>query len=572
VSGMIPTGWYPTAVAMRGRRIFVVNGKSNTGPVPRNCRVNLGIDDAHDNACRAANQYVWQSEKAGFLTVPFPTPAQLDGLTRQVAVNNRVHAQTPASDTAELAFLKSHIRHVIYVVKENRTYDQVLGDLEVGDGDPRLTVFPRAMTPNQHALARQFVDLDAFFDSGESSNTGWNWTVGGRTNDFTEREAPVNYANRGLQFDQEGDNRNLNVGLPSSAERLKVNPLGPKDPDMLPGDHDVAAPDAPDGDREQGYIWDQALKAGLKVRNWGFYGDLVLYDAKAGAQRTPREREPWKTGLSVFVSDKKSLMAISDPYFRGFDQGFPDYWRFKEWEREFDGFVAAGAAPDLMLVRLPHDHTGDFAEGIDGVNTVETELADNDYAVGLLVQKVAHSPFAKDTLIFVIEDDAQDGPDHVDAHRSIAFIAGPYVKQGAVVSQRYQTVNLLRTIEVVLGLPPMGLTDAQAEPMAGVFDTSRVDWTFEAIVPAVLRSTALPLPAATRAEASCARPTRSASYWAAAMQGQDFSVEDRLDTAAFNLALWRGLKGEAAYPAGRDGRDLRDHRERLLATTAGICD
>ena len=119
----------------------------------------------------------------------------------------------------------------------------------------------------------------------------------------------------------------------------------------------------------------------------------------------PREREPWKSGLKVFVPAKKSLMAISDPYFRGFDQGFPDYWRFKEWEREFDGFVAAGAAPDLMLVRLPHDHTGDFAEGIDGVNTVETELADNDYAVGLVVEKVAHSPFAKDTLIFVVEDD-----------------------------------------------------------------------------------------------------------------------------------------------------------------------
>ncbi len=571
VSGMIPTGWYPTAVAVRGRQIFVVNGKSNTGPVPRNCRVNLGIDAAHDNACRAANQYVWQAEKAGFLTVPFPTPAQLDSLTRQVAVNNRVHAQTPANDAAKLAFVKSHIRHVIYVVKENRTYDQVLGDLEVGDGDPRLTVFPRAMTPNQHALARQFVDLDAFFDSGESSNTGWNWTVGARTNDFTEREAPVNYADRGLQYDQEGDNRNLNVGLASSAERLKVNPLGPKDPDMLPGDHDVAATDAPGG-REQGYIWDQALKAGLKVRNWGFYGDLVLYDAKAGAKRTPREREPWKTGLKVFVPAKKSLMAISDPYFRGFDQGFPDCWRFKEWEREFDGFVAAGAAPDLMLVRLAHDHTGDFAEGIDGVNTVEAELADNDYAVGLLVQKVAHSPFSKDTLIFVIEDDAQDGPDHVDAHRSIAFIAGPYVKQGAVVSHRYQTVNLVRTMEVVLGLPPMGLTDAQAEPMAEVFDTSREDWTFEAIVPAVLRSTALPLPAATRAEATCARPSRSASYWAAAMQGQDFSGEDRLDTAAFNLALWRGLKGQVAYPNARDGRDLRDHRERLLAAAADSCD
>jgi hypothetical protein len=487
-------------------------------------------------------------------------------------MNNRVLARPTAADEATFAFLRQHIRHVIYVVKENRTYDQVLGDLEVGNGDPRLTVFPKAMTPNQHALARRFVDLDAFYDSGESSNTGWNWTVAGRTNDFTEREAPVNYGDRGLQFDQEGDNRNLNVGFASSAERLKANPLGPKDPDMLPGAHDVAAPDAPDGDREAGYIWDQALKAGLKVRNWGFYGDLVLYDAKAGPARTPREREPWKRGLTVFMPDKASLMAISDPYFRGFDQGFPDYWRFKEWEREFDGFVASGSAPNLMMVRLPHDHTGDFAEGIDGVNSVETELADNDYAVGLLVQKVAHSPFAKDTLIFVIEDDAQDGPDHMDAHRSIAFVAGPYVKQGAVVSHRYQTVNLVKTMEDILGLQPMGLTDAQAEPMTAVFDLSRSEWTFDAIVPAVLRSTTLPLPPVATTEAPCAERHRSAGYWAAAMAGQDFSSEDHLDTPAFNLALWRGLKGDAPYPTRRDGRVLRDHRDRLLAARASACD
>ena len=159
-------------------------------------------------------------------------------------------------------------------------------------------------------------------------------------------------------------------------------------------------------------------------------------------------------------------MPVTDPYFCGFNQALPDYWRFKEWEREFDGFVAKGDAPNLMLVRLAHDHTGSFQQGLDGVNTVEAELADNDYAVGLLVEKIAKSPFAKDTLIFVVEDDAQDGPDHVDAHRSIAFVAGPYVKHGAVVSRRYTTVNMVRTIEAVLGLAPMGLNDALAAPMA----------------------------------------------------------------------------------------------------------
>ncbi len=573
VVGLIPTGWYPTGVAVRpdGGQIYVVNGKSNTGPVPGGCRDSL-VSDAHaDDPCKARNQYVWQLEKAGFLTLAPPTAETLPALTRQVAINNHVTDEVAPADVAKMAFLKAHIRHVIYIVKENRTYDQVLGDLEVGDGDPKLAIFGRRLTPNLHALARNFVDLDRFFDSGESSNTGWNWTTAGRTNDWTEREAPVNYADRGLQYDQEGANRNVNVRFASSAERVKHNPLGPTDANVLAGARDVGAPDGPAGDAEHGYIWDRALTAGLTVRNWGFYGDLSLYFPAAGAARTPLEREPWKTGLSVFTTTKASLASLTDPYFRGFDQSFPDFWRYREWEREFDGFVATGSAPNLMMVRLAHDHTGDFGKGIDGVNTVETELADNDYAVGMLVEKVAHSPFAKDTLIFVIEDDAQDGPDHIDAHRSVLFVAGPYVKHGAVVSHRYATVNVLNTIEALLGTGPMGLNDALAEPMAEIFDTAQADWTFTATVPAVLRKTALPLPPVTTAEAGCPIRSRSGAYWAAAMAGQDFSREDHLDTARFNLALWKGLKGAAPYPEGRDGRDLRADRGRLLAAAAA-CD
>ncbi len=558
VVGMIPTGWYPTAVTVSrdGREIFIVNGKSIPGPNRGGCRATLSIKGSDSIPCKSANQYVWQLEKAGFLTLPTPSATTLGALTRQVAVNNRVFAAPSADDARTMAFLRGHIHHVIYIVKENRTYDQVLGDLEVGNGDPKLAIFCRAITPNLHALARRFVDLDAFFDSGESSNTGWNWSTAARTTDFTEREAPVNYAGRGLQYDQEGDNRNINVAFATSAERRSVNPLGPDDPDMLPGVRDVAAPDGPDGAAGLGYIWDSAMRAGLSVRNWGFYGDLALYERDAGSARTPKLREPWLTKTAVFTPAKASLMSVTDPYFRGFDQGFPDYWRFKEWEREYDGFARAGAAPNLMLVRLAHDHTGDFADGIDGINTVEAELADNDYAVGRLIEKVAHGPFAKDTLIFVVEDDAQDGPDHVDAHRSIAFVAGPYVKQGAVVSHRYTTVDMVRTIETVLGLLPMGLNDALAEPMAAVFNTSQADWTYDAIVPGVLRQTALPLPPPGETRTSCAVPTRSSAYWAAAMKGQNFSSEDRLDTARFNLALWRGMKGYEPYPVARDGRNL----------------
>jgi YVTN family beta-propeller protein len=573
VAGLIPTGWYPTGVAVRpdGRRLFVINGKSEPGPDPGNCRVNTGIDPHHDDACRARNQYVWQLEKAGFLTLPPPSPTALAALTRRVAVNNRYAARSHAGEGEEtMAFLRRHIRHVIYVVKENRTYDQVLGDLEVGDGDPKLAIFGRAMTPNQHALARQFVDLDAFFDSGESSNTGWDWTTAARTNDFTEREAPVNYADRGLQYDQEGANRNINVGYATSAERQKANPLSPADPNVLAGVRDVAAPDGPGGEEGRGYIWDAALRAGLSLRNYGFFGDLTRYQTATGPYQIQLEREPAKTGHQVFYVDKPALMPVTDPYYWGFHMALPDFWRFKEWAREFESFAKQGKAPDLMLVRLPHDHTGGFKEGLDGINSVETELADNDYALGLLVEAVAKSPFARDTLIFVIEDDAQDGPDHVDAHRSTAFIAGPYVKHGAVVSRRYTTVNMLRTIEDVLGMGPMGLNDALAAPMADVFDTAETAWSFTAKVPSVLRTTQLPLPPATPAEAACpAAQPRSASYWAAAMQGQDFSQEDRLDTPRFNRALWRGLKPTAPYPVRRDGRDLRRDRGALLAS-AGV--
>jgi DNA-binding beta-propeller fold protein YncE len=573
VVGLIPTGWYPTALALQrdGRQLYVVNGKSNTGPVPGACRANLGIDPHHDDLCRGTNSYVWQREKAGFLTLRPPTSTALTRLTRQVAANNRYAPRSHAGEGEEtMAFLRAHIRHVIYIVKENRTYDQVLGDLEVGNGDPKLTVFGRAMTPNLHAMARQFVDLDAFFDSGESSNTGWDWTTAARTNDFTEREAPVNYANRGLQYDQEGANRQINVGYATSAERQQANPLSPADPNVLPGARDVAAPDGPHGVEGKGYIWDSALRSGLSIRNYGFFGDLTRYQAATGRYQIPLEHEPFRSGHRVFYVSKAALMPVTDNYFYGFNQAFPDYWRFKEWEREFAGFVAKGQLPSLMMVRLAHDHTGSFKEGVDGINSVETELADNDYAVGLLVEKVSKSPFAKDTLIFVIEDDAQDGPDHVDAHRSTAYVVGPYVRRQAVVSKRYTTVNMLRTIEAVLGLQPMGLNDALAAPMAEVFDPAQVDWNFTAQVPAVLRTTRLPLPPQAAAEAACPiHPPRSADYWAAAMAGQDFSDEDRLDTPRYNHALWRGLRGDTPYPSRRDGKDLRSNRAALLAA-AGV--
>jgi len=545
VLGLIPTGWYPTAAAVSqdGRRLYVVNGKSLPGPNPGGCRANTAIAHGFNDACRANNQYVWQLEKAGMLSLPVPDAPALAKLTGQVNANNEEDPSVSAQRRKTLAFLQGHIHHVIYIVKENRTYDQVLGDLGRGDGDPRLTLFPETIAPNHHRLARAFVDLDAFRDSGESSNTGWNWSTAGRTNDWTEREAPVNYAARGLQYDQEGTNRNINVALPTAAARHAARAKTPDDPNLLPGQADVAAPDGDEDDDEDGghgYLWDAAIRAHVSLRNWGFYGDLARYEA-GEPDRIPLEREPWKKKIRVFYPSKAALAKISDPYFRSFDQAFPDYWRFQEWKREFERFAARKSAPSLMMVRLCHDHFGDFKEAIDGVDTVETEMADDDYAVGLLIDTVSKSPFAADTLVFIVEDDAQDGADHVDAHRSMALIAGPYVRQDAVISTPYTTVDLLHTLESILKLKPDNLNLARARFMSDVFDPSITHWTYDAVVPAALRATRLPLPPATTAV--ILPPMRSSDYWEKAMAGQDFRGEDRLDTVRFNAALWEGLKG-----------------------------
>jgi hypothetical protein len=202
------------------------------------------------------------------------------------------------------------------------------------------------------------------------------------------------------------------------------------------------------------------------------------------------------------------------------------------------------------------------------VNTVETEIADNDYAVGLLVEKMAHSKYAKDTLIFIIEDDAQNGPDHVDAHRSLALIAGPYVKQHAVISKRFNTVTLLRTMEEVLGIKPLGLNDALQPPMAEVFSMEQSAWSYKARVPSVLRTTKLPLPAPTKQDKggeSDKVPTHDAAYWSAKTSGFDFSAEDKLDADRFNLVLWNGLKGpDEPYPSERSGLDMGKDRAAML--------
>ena len=303
VRGLIPTGWYPNAVAASadGKSLYVANAKSMPGPNPGDCRGDVKAPAVPD-CSRKPGSYILELEKGGLLELPVPGPLELDALTHRVSENNHFDRVRTAAPDAVIAAVRSHIQHVIYIVKENRTYDQVLGDLEVGDGDPTLAEFPEVLAPNHHALARRFVTLDNFLDSGEVSGVGWNWSVAARTTDYTEKTVPPNYASRGFSYDWEGANRGINVGIGTLPERIKADPLlGPNpDPDLLPGAVDVAAPDSDAGDAGSGYIWDEALRAGLTVRNYGFFCDPARYEnPKANPGFLPISKAPFAEGKTT---------------------------------------------------------------------------------------------------------------------------------------------------------------------------------------------------------------------------------------------------------------------------------
>ena len=498
IVGLIPTGWYPNSVSIdaTGKWMYVANAKSPTGPNPDWCY--SGGPASFQPNCFPANQYNPGRTKAGLQYFPIPGADQLQQLTAQVAENDRFSSTETSSEAQTMAAVRQGIKHVIYILKENRTYDQVLGDLTdkngnpMGDQDPSLVQWGQAITPNLHNLARGFVALDHFYASSEVSADGWLWSTAAQSPDVVEHEFPVAYAMRGLSLDTEGANRSVNVALPTLAERIAADPLMPNDPDILPGQTDVAAPDGPNNEINTGYLWNGALRAGLTVRNYGFLVDQACYNEPPCL--IPEIHDPASSRTVVATPTNAALAPFTDPYFRGFDNNFPDYYRFKEWERDFDATYAQGGLPTLSLVRLMHDHTGNFGTAIDMVNTPELQVADNDYAVGLLVQKIANSIYAQNTLIFVLEDDAQDGGDHVDSHRTTAFIVGPYVKQGAVVSTSYTTVDFIRTMEEVMGLKQfLNLNDALGHPMADVFTTTPQAWSFKASPSAYLYAASLKL-------------------------------------------------------------------------------
>jgi len=376
---------------------------------------------------------------------------------------------------------KSPITHVIYVIKENRTYDQVLGDMPEGRGDPTLCLFPERVTPNHHALAREFVLLDNFYVESEVSADGHEWTMGAYASDFVEKQWPLSY----------GHNKRGKFPYPSE------------------GAYDAAA--RPAG----GYLWDRAIAAGVSVRS---YGEWVANG---------------KTPADPCTAKVKALEGRIDPLFRGFDMRYSDLDRAARFSAELERFGREGEMPRLQIVRLPNDHTSGSSPGLP---TPTAYVAENDLALGRLVEAVSKSRFWPTTAIFVVEDDAQNGPDHIDAHRTVAFVVSPYARRGAVDSTLYSTSSMLRTIELILGLSPMSQFDAAAMPMLASFQP-RPDAT-----PYVCRPAQVPLD-----------QLNAATAWGADTSlAMDFSVEDAADDLLLNEVVWRSVRGaRVPMPAPR---------------------
>jgi YVTN family beta-propeller protein len=588
VSGLIPTAYEPHDITFSadGSWMYIINGKSVTGPNPGHLASSTarithfeypGGNEAAAVASRASNQYQFQLERGSLVSAPVPSRHDLDKLTLQVARNNFYVTETSERDERVMRFLNKRIKHVIYVVKENRTFDQVLGDLTNGARvDPSLVQFGEALTPNNHKLSKEFVTLDNFMNPGDGSMDGWSWTMQGRVTKTEALTQQINYAavSRGLSYESEGSNRNVPVNFATVAERdAAAGPAGTTNystrsatvpggtANLLTGARNHASTDAPFG-TEDGYIFNAVLNAGKTVRNYGF---LVNNIGSIGTIESP-VRDPFQAGIIQVAPLDPALAPYTDVYFRGYDQNYPDLWRYNEWKREFDQYVANGNLPSLSLVRISHDHMGSFGTALAGVNTPETQQADCDLALGLMVEAIANSRYADDTLIVAIEDDVQDGPDHVDSHRGTIFFAGPYVKKGGVVvNTRYSQVNLLRTIEDILGTEHINLNTAFQQPMADVFDIrSNGKWTYVAEASTVLATTTVSNatnPGLRYAKGPMIRPKHDAAYWEKVTAGFDFSEADQVPVAQFNRLLWSGLMGDAPYPAlrGRARHDLPPH-------------
>ncbi len=535
----IPTEWYPTAVAVQGGELLIASGKGEgTGP-------NAGWQDNPDRPGKRRHPYIGTMIRGSIARVPLAEmDKDRDQLSQAVVQSNQMEGRT-----GEIAFQRggNPIHHVIYVIKENRTYDQVFGDMREANGDPSLVMYGEDVTPNQHKLARQFGILDNFFDSGEVSGDGHVWSTAAITSDYTEKTWEIAYRSKERHYDYEGyvgDSNPMTIGIP-----------------------DVNEP-------ATGYLWGNLARHNLSYRNYGEYVNTWWCESIAqnspaanGAPERPPdcprkavepgENLPEKLGggkspyhykiplIAYNAATKPELRGHFDPDFADFNVSYPDQFRADEFLREFGAFVHARETgtgeqlPNFVLLRLPDDHTAGTRPGSP---TPNASVADNDLAVGRVVEAVSSSPYWADTAIFVLEDDAQDGADHVDAHRSIALVISKYApgtpQQSSVDHHFYTTVNMIHTMEVLLGLPPMSNNDAYAAVMAPLFTGAGEQPAFKADYRN--RDNGMIYQANT-ADAPGAKQSAKLN----------FSVADAADTKVLNAILWKAAKGRTPMPAPR---------------------
>lgn len=602
VIGRIPTAWYPTSVTLSkdNKQLFVVNFKSTGGPAPGGGGF-LAAPTKWQKESNPTfqNQQVMGLLKSAIVSMPVPDKSTLEHLTKQVDSNNHFDDPKRREVSPMMKFLQDKIKHVIYIMKENRSYDQILGDLPVGNGDPRLTLFGEAITPNHHKLALDFVTLDNFYAPNESSGDGWAWvtqghgneyiTVGHQFNDGTDFQA-LDFAS------MLGVPRQQNPALPLDAEKrdlLTVRSSTYFDPSgqstVLPGSKSPAVTwgaDEHDPEDKGGYLWDSVLRAGKTVRHYGLWTDPFPYYQFNGDFTNTffLKADPYTPGLVPIVRnafEKKipqaaatapGLAPHTNPWYRGWDLNVPDEYRYEEWKREFDEYVRQGKLPNFMPMLMMMNHLGNFqGTNVGGLNTPEAQMASNDHAIGLLVSAVSKSPFWKDTAIVIVEDDAYDGADHVESHRTPAYIISAYTKRKAVVSKFYNTANVVRTIADILGVERLGLNDELAESMDEVFTTEPDFTPYDYVIPGeLLKAPVDPSLVPERDNRSIKRTEatpshRDSAWWAEATKSLDFNSPDSEDTDVFNRILWAGIKGdEVPYPIVRTGEDLSKNREEFL--------
>jgi YVTN family beta-propeller protein len=473
VTGRIPTAWFPSAIVTSkdGTFLFAANMKGlGAGPNPQG-----PIPDKRN----PSEQYIAAMARGTISVIPTPDAKTLEMYSATVTKNNGLEntkgvLARAASTTPRAIPLRagdpSPIKHVIYVIKENRTYDQMFGSLKEGNGEPSLELFGQDVAPNHRALALEFGLFDNFYADAEVSADGHNWTMGAIATQYTQRNWVANYSPRGRSYDFE-------MGSTASA------PAG-------------------------GYLFDHAKRAGLDYRSYGEFNDF----ASAAPNVKP----------TLFATALEGRMSATFP---GYDMNISDQVRFEAWKKEFDEYIANGKLPQLSVVRLPRDHTNGTRVGSP---IPAAYVADNDLALGKLVEAVSNSVYWKDTAIFVLEDDAQNGADHVDAHRMPALAISAYSKRNVRDHTMYSTSSMLRTIELILGLSPMTQFDAAATPMIAAFQDAPNLAPYKAITPRQPLDT----------------PNTILSYKAKLSNGLNLAKADVVDERVFNEIIWHAVKGE----------------------------